>query len=432
VWSGSFLLRYIHTRLSHRISSQKGSLTVMVDFTLSPEQKTLQIFARNFAQDHLLNAHLLYQDLPTPHERFLSTKSIYEKAVQAGLIQGQIPVPMGGSGGALVNGALMCEECYVVESSASLTIFGTGLGLLPVILFGSSDQQKRLLNPFIRKQGAPLASFVFSQPGGSANWKTSATFTTAHLDGEHYVLNGEKKWATNCAGWDYTGADLQCVVVKIAESFAVIAVTSEDIKNNAHGAYTIIEDIETVGHRAVSGPHIKFTNLRVPAWNRLDHDGIKVVETVFTASAGLVGSFCTGVMRASFERALTFARTEKRGGETFIISHQSVSDILASMKATLEASRYLTWKALHLFETTGNGELCYLAKIFAADHCVQVVYDGMRVIGVDSYSKNHGFDRLLTDSAVFSIFDGGNVGVRRRQVQDLFKSDTYDPLGAMG
>ncbi|CAF4690837.1 unnamed protein product, partial [Rotaria sp. Silwood2] len=190
--------------------------------------------------------------------------------------------------------------------------------------------------------------------------------------------------------------------------------------------------IETVGHCAVSGPHIKFTNLRVPLWNRLDQDGIKIVETVFTITAGLVGSFCTGVMRTAFEKALTFARTEKRGGDTFIISHQSVSDILISMKAILEASRYLTWKALHLFETTGNGELCYLAKIFAADHCVQVVYDGMRVIGVDSYSKKYGFDKLLMDSAVFSIFDGGNVGVRRRQVQDLFKSDSYDPLGPMG
>ena len=403
----------------------------MADLSLSPEQTTLQIFARTFAKENLLNAHLLYQDLPTPHERFLSTRPIYEKAVQAGLIQGQIPVPLGGTGGAVINGALICEECYAVESSASLTIFGTGLGVLPIIMFGSPDQQKRLLDPFIRKQGAPLASFVFSQPDGSANWKTSKVFTTAHLNGEHYILNGEKKWATNCAGWDYAGADLQCVVVKIEESFAVIAVTPDDIKNNADGAYSIIEDMETVGHRAVSGPHIKFTNLRVPVRNRLAQDGIKVVETVFTVSAGLVGSFCTGVMRASFERALTFARTETRGGDTFIINHQSVSDILTSMKAILEASRYLTWKALHFFETTGNGELCYLAKIFAADHCVQVVHDGMRVIGVDSYNKKHGFDKLLTDSAVFSIFDGGNVGVRRRQVQDLFKSDSYDPLGTI-
>jgi alkylation response protein AidB-like acyl-CoA dehydrogenase len=403
----------------------------MADFTLSPEQKALQLFARTFAQENLLNAHLLYQDLQTPHKRFLSTKPIYEKAVQAGLIQGQIPASLGGSGSTMISGALIGEELYAIESSASLTIFGTGLGVLPIILFGSTEQQKRLLNPFISKQGAPLASFVFSEPGGSANWKTSTTYTTCHLDGEHYVLNGEKKWATNCAGWDYTGADLQCVVVKSENAFSIIVVTSEDIRNNAREAYTIVEDIETVGHHAVSGPHIKFTNLRVPTCNRLDQDGIKMVETIFTASAGLVGSFCTGVMRASFTRALEFARTEKRGGETFIIDHQSVSDILISMKATLEASRYLTWKALHLFETTGNGELCYLAKIFAGDHCVQVVYDGMRVIGVDSYDKKHGFDRLLIDSAVFSIFDGGNVGVRRRQVQALFKSDKYDPLETM-
>lgn len=89
---------------------------------------------------------------------------------------------------------LLVEEMYRVEPAASLTIFSTGLGLTPMNLTGKPEH-KEFLEPFLSGQGEPLASMVFSEPGGVANWLEKGApglNTTATLQGDEWVLNGEK------------------------------------------------------------------------------------------------------------------------------------------------------------------------------------------------------------------------------------------------
>ena len=116
----------------------------MIDFALSSEQIAVRSHVRQFAATNLANARSLY-DPPVPHtkweDRFRSTKPIYAAAVQAGLIKAQIPAALGGMGGDLIDAAIVVEELYSVETSASLTILGTGLGLTPLVMAG--DQQCR-------------------------------------------------------------------------------------------------------------------------------------------------------------------------------------------------------------------------------------------------------------------------------------------------
>lgn len=167
----------------------------MIDFTLSPEQHQLRDGARSFAQTVLANARATYSHLPSQHARFQSTRPLYRSAVQAGLIQGQIPSALGGTGGPLVDAAILVEELFAVEPSFSLTILGTGLGLTPLILTGSEEQKARLLAPFLSKEGEPLASFLHSEPTGTANWLErggKGLQTTARKDGDEWVINGEK------------------------------------------------------------------------------------------------------------------------------------------------------------------------------------------------------------------------------------------------
>ncbi len=109
----------------------------MIDFELSPQQEAIRGAVRSFAKTHLKKARSLY-DPPTPHakweDRFRSTQPIYRAAVEAGLIKAQIPTQLGGTSGALIDAALVVEEMYAVETSTSLTILGTGLGLTPLIV----------------------------------------------------------------------------------------------------------------------------------------------------------------------------------------------------------------------------------------------------------------------------------------------------------
>jgi alkylation response protein AidB-like acyl-CoA dehydrogenase len=167
----------------------------MVDFSLTPEQKELRANAQAFAQNVLATAPNLYSNLSTQTERFQSTLPIYQTAVKAGLIKGQIPTALGGTSNGLIDAAIVVEEFHAVEPSTAITILGTGLGLTPLILAGSKEQHEKFLAPFLKQEGEMLASFMHSEPNGTANWLEPGApglQTTAYKDGDEWVINGEK------------------------------------------------------------------------------------------------------------------------------------------------------------------------------------------------------------------------------------------------
>ncbi|KAH6712104.1 acyl-CoA dehydrogenase/oxidase C-terminal [Leptodontidium sp. MPI-SDFR-AT-0119] len=250
-------------------------------------------------------------------------------------------------------------------------------------------------------------------------------------------------WATNCAGWDDRGADLQCVTCRLdsAHNLAgstdeakskimVLIVTRADIEGNPKTAYEVLDHPGTIGHVAVSGPHIRFSNLRVPAKNVLapPGHGAEIIEVAFIASAALVGAMSVGLMRRCFESALDFAKRDHRNGTAPIITLQSVVDLLLNIKIRCEASRALTWKACSALEANpAAAELACETKIFCSENAVQSVVEAMNAVGVVSYGDSQPFGIMMNDALCLPLFDGGNVGVRRRQIEALFSTEDYDP-----
>jgi nitroalkane oxidase len=107
--------------------------------------------------------------------------------------------------------------------------------------------------------------------------------------------------------------------------------------------------------------------------------------------------------------------------------------MLADAKMRIEACRYLTWKACHDFDRTGGREqeLAIMAKIFASETATSVVWDCMRLVGIASYIKTMTpLERIMRDTMAFSLYDGGNLGIRRRQLHDMFREPGYGPLRA--
>lgn len=167
----------------------------MVDFTLTKAQTALRNNARTFAQSVLSGAPELYSQHSSQNARFQATLPIYRSAIQAGLIKGQVPVPLGGTSESLVDAAIVVEEFFAVEPSMALTILGTGLGLTPLILAGNEKLWGQFLKRFLVQEGEPIAAFVHSEPGGTANWLEKGApglGTTAYEEGGEWVLNGEK------------------------------------------------------------------------------------------------------------------------------------------------------------------------------------------------------------------------------------------------
>src|SRR3984893_4837491 len=147
-----------------------GRSAVPIDFTLTPEQLRLRGDARAFAGDGLSKVGSATQALPTPLARFAATRPFYEQTVAAGFLRRLIPAPLGGQGTGVVDMAVLAEEFHAVDVNVSLTLLGTMLGLFPVLLGGTPEQAGRIFAPFAARQGAPLAAFALSEPGGSANF----------------------------------------------------------------------------------------------------------------------------------------------------------------------------------------------------------------------------------------------------------------------
>jgi len=132
-------------------------------------------------------------------------------------------------------------------------------------------------------------------------------------------------------------------------------------------------------------------------------------------------------MAAAFEAALEFAKRDSRGGKEGLLNRQSVADLLMDVKMRADAARFLTWKAANAIDKGLGGELALEAKIWCSDMAVKAVVDAMSAVGMSSYDKDGVFPALLNDAMCLPLFDGGNVGIRRRQLEKLFIAEDYQP-----
>jgi alkylation response protein AidB-like acyl-CoA dehydrogenase len=410
-----------------------------IDFTLTDSQQELQKNARDFAEAVLRPVADRIDRAADGWESFLAGRQAYREMAHAGFTKSFIPADYGGAGFSMLDFALAAEELARVDVNVPTTLLGSGLGLQPVIQFGTPEQKERFLRPFAEDpEGELLASYAFTDVAGGANFDSpdprGGIQTLARRDGDHWVINGQKHYTTNGTGWDKKGCQLYTVVCRTdpgagaGDALAVIAV------EGITPGITVVEVYDKIGHRGVVTPRVHFDDVRVPAANLIGEPGKtgqRIVAGTFGWTAALIGAACVGTMRAAFEYALDFTRTEKRLGTAPVIEHQNVGFMLADIKMRIEACRYLTWKACHDFERTGGRarELAVMTKIYCSEAAVTTIYDCMRVVGIASCTKDFApLERIMRDAMIFPLYDGGNQGVRRRQLHEMFRQPGYDSM----
>ncbi|MQA13039.1 MAG: acyl-CoA dehydrogenase [Pseudonocardiaceae bacterium] len=412
-----------------------------MDFTLSPEQKKVQLDTREFAENVLAPCVRDADREPDPLKAFQLTKPAYVEAYKRGIAFGLLPREYGGGGLTNVELILAAEEICAVDPGFACTILVNGLGLLPVWYWGTEEQKKRFMGAATSDPSNEyLAGYAASEPpgtpGGTANFDAPMPApvgigVTARLDGDSYVVNGRKYWPCNVGGWDGLGANVNLVVVR-----------TDPAKGGTEGLSALLVErgtpgvtyniIDSFGHRLTPNSEIIFEDARVPAANIVEGtrgNGDLLINRNFAWSGPVAGIAAVGVARAAYEAALDWAKTYTAGGPHPIIHYQNVGYVLGDVAARIEACRYFCWKAAHYIDQHDyHGELVgAMNKTYCTETMFDSVYKCLQVVGVNSADKKHMFEKYLREAAIFPIYDGGNFGMQRRRVHGVLADPGFDP-----
>lgn len=407
-----------------------------VSFTLSPAQQQLKKAARQFAEEQLSPLADAVRAEPDPLRRALLARPVFENAVAAGFLKGLIPAPFGGAAGDGVDAAILVEEWAAKSPDFVISMAGPLIALMPVYEVGTPEQIQRFVAPFLADSGAPVAAMAFSEPDGSVNFDApppaEGIRTTAVADGDSWVVNGRKQWASHLPGWDGDGPDVMTIVCRTPGGVSLVVAEREQVA----GHVEVEEYLDLPGLTGCMTARIRLHDVRVPKGNLLGAEGQggELTRNAFFASGASIGTFATAAMRQAFDVAYRFATTQTRGGGVPVISHQSVADVLADAKGRIEAVRLLSWRALDavLSGDPAGPELALHSKVFGSETAVDVINALVKVVGVTAYDTAFPLVRHLNEALAYPVIEGSNIGMRRRQLQAMLAAPGYDPLAASG
>jgi hypothetical protein len=262
-----------------------------------------------------------------------------------------------------------------------------------------------------------------------------ATQVTADLKNGEYVINGRKYWPSSAAGWDMKGADVNTVLVRTDRTKGGKGGLSAILVPRGTPGVTYEPVIDKMGQRLNQNCDIRFNDARVPEENVFAvGNGDLIISKDFTWSGPVAGIAAVGTARAAYEYTLNWCKTYTAGGTHPIIYHQNVGYMLTDIAMRIEACRYLCYKSgyyadLHDCE---NQALGAMAKIYPGEVGLQIVYDCMRVMGVNSYDRrSHPLEKYLRDMLCFPIYDAGNMGMQRRKIWGVMADKNFNPRAFM-
>jgi alkylation response protein AidB-like acyl-CoA dehydrogenase len=411
-----------------------------IDFSPTPAQRELQRVAREFAQEVLKPLVLAADAEPDPQRGFQLIKPAYQKAYELGFATGFLPQKYGGGGLTNLDVQIAAEEIAAVDPGFACILLVNGLALLPLAWYGSEEQKAKWLTEACNDPThSYLAGWVVSEYSGTANFDhpvpTAGIRTTADLVDGGYVLNGRKYWPSSSAGWDMQGANVNVVIARTDRAVGGRSGLSVIMVPRGTPGVRYEPPIDKMGQRLNQNNDMVFENCRVPAENAFAiGDGDLAISKAFTWSGPVAGIAAVATARSAYEHTLEWCKTYTAGGSDPIIYHQAVGYQLGDIAMRIEACRYLCWKAAYYADRYDNENhaLGAMAKVYSGEVCTQVVYDCMRVMGVNSYDrKSQPLDKYMRDVLCFPIYDAGNMGMQRRKIWGVMASSQFNPRAFM-
>ena len=368
-----------------------------MNYFFTEEQEAIRDLARKIAFEKMLPVR---QELDEKEE---FPWEIMKICGDAGLFGVAIPEEYGGVGGGILETCIAVEELSRVCLGISVSYAACGLGVSPILLYGSADQKKKYV-PDIAK-GKRLAAFGLTEPDAGSDAGSIRTTATRKSDG--YVLNGTKQWITN-------GGE--------AEIYTIIAMTDRSKGPRGASAFILEKGMrgfefgkkeKKMGIRASATRELIFNDCFVPKENLIAKEGMGFIVTMrtFDKTRPGVGAQGVGLAQGALDEAVRYAREREQFGKK-IISFQAIQHILADMATHVEAARALVYSVARYIDHEKNprevSKVSGMAKLFASDVAMKVTTDAIQVFGGYGYMRDYPVEKMMRDAKILQIYEGTN------------------------
>jgi glutaryl-CoA dehydrogenase len=303
----------------------------------------------------------------------------------------------GCAGGTTLLAGFVAMEIARIDCSCA-TFFGvhSGLAMGSIFLCGSEEQKQKWLPPMARLE--KIGSFGLTEPlvGSGAS---GGLLTTAHRDGDTWVLNGQKKWIGNATWGDVTVIWARDLADKQVKGFIVENKTTPGFK---------AEKIENkMALRVVQNALITLENCRVPEENRLQIDtSFRDTARVLRMTRAFVAWEAVGCAIGAYEHALRYAQTREQFGRP-IAKFQLVQDLLVKMLGNITASLCMV---VRLSQLQDEGKLkdehASLAKAFCTVKMRETVGFARELLGANGILLDHHIGRFVADAEALYSYEG--------------------------
>ncbi len=370
-----------------------AALRTGISLAFTEEQDMLRTAVREFAAREIAPIAAEYD------ERDEFPMHLWKPLGELGFLGIGFPEEYGGAGGGYQELQMLGEELAYASFGIALSVFAhAALACKPILVLGTEDQKRRYLPRALK--GELIGCWGLTEPDAGSD--VAGLKTRAVRDGDHWVLNGAKMFATNGNICDFV------VVAAKTDLQAGLKGISLFIVDRDNPGVQVSRKLKKVSCRSSDTAEVAFTDCRVPRQALLGPEGSGFIEALKTLEGGRVVAVgaALGIARAAMDAALKYAKERQAFGQP-IGKFQAIGFKFADMATEIEAARCLGLKVSWLADNKlPCAKEASMSKLFSSEVCKRVVNEALQVFGGYGLMMEYDIQRYWRDAKLLEIGEG--------------------------